>query len=85
MTVERDGRLVAFRGPAEATLFRLDKRGGSAGELIREGDAFALVEPRTGRMVSVDRAGVGLAPAVDSPTTRLVSVIVPRLGDARKY
>jgi hypothetical protein len=85
VTVERDGRLAAFRGPSEATLFRIDKRGGSDGELIREGDAFALVEPRTGRVVSADRAGVGLAPPGDSPTTRLVSVIVPRLGDARKY
>jgi hypothetical protein len=85
VTVERDGRLAAFRGPTEATLFRIDKRGGSGGELIREGDVFALVEPRTGRVVSADRAGVGLAPPGDAPTTRLVSVIVPRLGDARKY
>lgn len=79
VTVEPDGRLVAFRGPSEATVFRLDKRAGSGGDLLREGDAFALVEPRTGRVVRADRPAVALGPPADTGA-RFSSVLVPRLG-----
>ncbi len=80
VTVEPDGRLVAFRGPSEATVFRLDKRAGSGGDLLREGDAFALVEPKTGRVVRADRPTVALGPPADTGGIRLASVLVPRLG-----
>jgi len=84
VTVEPDGRLVAFRGPAEATLFRLDKRGGSPADLIREGDAFALVDSRSGRVIHFDRGRVVTGPPADDASTRFASVLVPRLSSAGK-
>ena len=82
VTVEADGRLIAFRGPAEAAVFRLDKdhRAGSSGDLLREGDAFTLVDLRSGRPVRVDRSGVALGPPGDAGAVRLASVLVPRVG-----
>ena len=85
VTAEPDGRLVAFRGPAEATLFRLDKRGGSPADLIREGDAFALVDARSGRVIRADRGRLVSGPPEDTASTRFASVLVPRLGSAGKY
>jgi hypothetical protein len=84
VTVEPDGRLVAFRGPSEATVFRIDKRGGSGGDLLREGDAFVLVEPRSGRLVRGDRSAVTLGPPADTAAARFVSLLVPRLGAAAR-
>lgn len=85
VTVESDGRLLAFRGPAEATLFRLEKRGGSPAELIREGDGFALVDARSGKILQVERGRVTTGPAGDGPATRFASVLVPRIGAGAKY
>jgi hypothetical protein len=85
VTVESDGRLVAFRGPAEATLFRLEKRGGSPAELIREGDGFALVDARNGKILQAERGRVTIGPAGDGPATRFASVLVPRIGAGAKY
>ena len=85
VTVESDGRLVAFRGPAEATLFRLEKRGGSPAELIREGDGFALVDARNGKILQAERGRVTTGPAGDGPATRFASVLVPRIGAGAKY
>ena len=84
VTVESDGRLLAFRGPAEATLFRLEKRGGSPAELIREGDGFALIDARNGKVLQAERGRVTTGPAGDSPGARFASVLVPRIGAAAK-
>ena len=85
----RDGRVrraaLAFRGPAEATLFRLEKRGGSPAELIREGDGFALVDARSGKILQAERGRVTTGPAGDGPATRFASVLVPRIGAGAKY
>jgi hypothetical protein len=85
VTAERDGRLSAFRGPTEATLFRLEKRGGSPAELIREGDAFALVDARSGRVIRADGGRVVTGPPGDAAAARFVAVLSPRLGSAAKY
>jgi hypothetical protein len=85
VTAEPDGRLLAFRGPAEATLFRLEKRGGSPAELIREGDGFALVDARNGKILRVERGRVTTGPAGDGAPARFASVLVPRIGAAAKY
>ncbi|HWC03060.1 MAG TPA: hypothetical protein VHF87_09820 [Methylomirabilota bacterium] len=84
VNAEPDGRLVAFRGPAEATLFRLDKRAGSPAEVIREGDAFSLVDSRTGRAIRAERGRIIMGPPEDGAATRFASVLVPRLGSAGK-
>jgi hypothetical protein len=83
VTSEADGRLVVFRGPTEATLFRLDKRGGSLAELIREGVAFTLVDTKTGRVIRADRGRLGVGPPEDSPPPRFVSVLGPRVGGTK--
>jgi hypothetical protein len=84
VTVESDGRILAFRGPAEATLFRLEKRGGSPADLIREGDGFALVDSRNGRVIHAGRGRVVTGPVADGPATRFASVLVPRIATAAK-
>ncbi len=83
VTVEPDGRLLAYRGPSEAALFRLERRGG--GELVREGDAFALVDPRSGRVLRADRGRLVMRPPEDAASTRFAAVLVPRIGTAAKY
>jgi hypothetical protein len=84
VSVESDGRLLAFRGPAEATLFRLEKRGGSPAEFVREGDGFALIDARNGKVLQAERGRVTTGPAGDSPGARFASVLVPRIGAAAK-
>lgn len=83
VTAEPDGRLLAYRGPSEATLFRLERRGGG-GPLIREGDAFALVDSRSGRVLRADRGRLAMGPPEDAAATRFASVLVPRIGAAAK-
>jgi hypothetical protein len=80
VAVEPDGRLTAFKGPSEATVFRLDKRAGSGGDLLREGDAFTLAEQRSGRLVRADRPVVTLGGPADAGASRFASVLVPRPG-----